>query len=101
MVYYLYDAISKNNLDEVGKILHKSWLIKKSISKGTSNIYFDDIYNASLKAGATGGKILGAGGGGFLCLYVPQWNRKNFLIQMKNFNIINFSFVKHGTTLVN
>ena len=101
MVYYLYDAISKNNLDEVGKILHKSWLIKKSISKDTSNIYFDDIYNASLKAGATGGKILGAGGGGFLCLYVPQWNRKNFLIQMKNFNIINFSFVKHGTTLVN
>lgn len=57
------------DLMDFGRLLHESWLIKRSITKSISNQFIDDAYEAALKAGAIGGKILGAGGGGFLLLF--------------------------------
>ena len=100
LVFYLYDAINSKEFDKVGEILHKGWMKKKTLTVNTSNSAIDDLYSKSIKAGATGGKILGAGGGGFLCLYVPQRNQKEFLIEMSNHKIIDFSFENLGTTLI-
>ncbi len=58
-------------LDEFGRLLHKQWMIKRGMSSKITTSAIDDMYEAGRKAGALGGKLLGAGGGGFLMLYVP------------------------------
>lgn len=58
-------------LDDVGELLHKNWTLKRQLAAQITNPEIDDLYNRALKAGALGGKILGAGGGGFLLFYVP------------------------------
>ena len=59
------------NLEDIGKLLDRSWKIKKRLAKGVSNTAIDDLYAAAKKAGAFGGKLMGAGGGGFLMFMVP------------------------------
>lgn len=65
----LREAVSENNLDSFGDLLHRNWLAKKELTKGISNESIDRWYEAGRKAGAVGGKILGAGSGGFLLFY--------------------------------
>jgi D-glycero-alpha-D-manno-heptose-7-phosphate kinase len=71
MTRTLKDALENNNVDILGDILAASWEIKKSLAAGISNPLIDEAYSKGIKAGATGGKLLGAGGGGFLLFYVP------------------------------
>jgi D-glycero-alpha-D-manno-heptose-7-phosphate kinase len=72
LAYDMRDELQKNNVDSFGEILHENWELKKSITNGISTSSIDDWYAAARKAGATGGKILGAGAGGFLMLYAPK-----------------------------
>ncbi len=65
------DAVLKGNIHEIGGILDYGFRYKKQMAKGISNTSMDEIYEAALKAGATGGKISGAGGGGFMMFYCP------------------------------
>lgn len=65
-------CIEAGEFDTVGNLLHESWQVKKSLASKISNPDLDEMYNAARKAGALGGKITGAGGGGFLLLYCPQ-----------------------------
>ena len=58
------------SLDEFGKLLHQSWLLKRSLTQKISNADIDEIYQAGISAGALGGKLLGAGGGGFMLFFV-------------------------------
>ena len=67
----------KKSLDEFGKLLNESWKIKRSITEKISNSKIDLIYERGLKAGALGGKLLGAGGGGFIMFYVPKQHQEN------------------------
>jgi D-glycero-alpha-D-manno-heptose-7-phosphate kinase len=68
---------SEGALDDFGRLLHESWLIKKSLSSQVSTSRIDAIYDTALKNGALGGKLLGAGGGGFLLFYVkPEQQAK-------------------------
>lgn len=62
---------SRRDLFAFGELLHKAWQVKRSLSVKVSNPYIDGLYEASLAAGALGGKLTGAGGGGFLLLFVP------------------------------
>ena len=66
----------KRNIKDFGIILKDSWILKKKISKSISSKKINDYFNLAMKAGAVGGKILGAGGGGFLLLYVDKINQK-------------------------
>jgi len=68
----LKNELQSNNVDALGPILKTSWEIKKSLAKGISNPIIDAHYDSAIKAGATGGKLLGAGGGGFLLFYCPS-----------------------------
>ncbi len=83
-----------NNFDEVGLLLNETWKIKKGISNQISNKKIDDIYNLSLKNGALGGKLLGAGAGGFIVFYAKSENKKKLLKFYKNKKIqtIDFKF---------
>lgn len=65
------EALLKGNIDEIGPILDFGFKHKKQMAKGISNSMLDEIYDAALKSGATGGKITGAGGGGFMMFYCP------------------------------
>ncbi|MEM4259550.1 MAG: sugar phosphate nucleotidyltransferase [Candidatus Pacearchaeota archaeon] len=63
------DALLTNNLENVGHLLHESWLIKRSLDNRISSHLIDNLYEVGLKNGAVGGKLLGAGGGGYLLFY--------------------------------
>jgi D-glycero-alpha-D-manno-heptose-7-phosphate kinase len=76
LAYEAQNELQSGNLDAIGKLLHQGWYLKKQMASRISNETIDDIYLAARKAGAIGGKITGAGGGGFLLLYCP-YERKN------------------------
>lgn len=92
--------IESGNADGVGELLHESWLLKRSLTNGISNAAIDGWYEAARSAGAVGGKILGAGGGGFLLLYVPcerQAAVKQALSQLRQ---IPFRFEREGSKII-
>ncbi len=69
--YEIKEAILKNNLDEIGHILHRGWTYKREMADGISTPLFEEIYNTAINAGSSGGKISGAGGGGYVFFYCP------------------------------
>lgn len=73
--YQILEAVESGNIDEVGRKFHEHWQYKKKISSKMSNPEFDRIYDAARESGALGGKISGAGGGGFFTFYVPDQQR--------------------------
>lgn len=95
---FKYELIN-GNLNNLGKIMHENWIYKKELSQNTSNNYLDSIYNLGLRSGSSGGKILGAGGGGFMLFYVEEKFKKKFCKNMNNFRFIEFNFSKNGSTI--
>ena len=92
--------IKNKKTDEFGYLLHESWKLKKSLSNKISNDKIDHLYNEGLKQGALGGKLLGAGGGGFFVFYVPKDKQKNFLNNFKKIIKINFNFTNTGSEII-
>lgn len=72
LAYVLRDEMGRGNLDSFGEILHENWELKKSLTAGISTQDIDRWYAAAMKAGALGGKLLGAGSGGFMMFYAPE-----------------------------
>jgi D-glycero-alpha-D-manno-heptose-7-phosphate kinase len=72
LAHQLRDELQFNNLDAFGEILHENWMLKKELTKGISNGDVDCWYARGRGAGAQGGKLLGAGAGGFLMLFAPS-----------------------------
>ena len=79
------EAILKGELDKIGEILDFGWRFKKNLAEGVSNSFIDKIYETALENGATGGKISGAGGGGFIFFYCPGNNRTKVIEALKQF----------------
>jgi D-glycero-alpha-D-manno-heptose-7-phosphate kinase len=71
MAHALRDTLAANDLDCFGEIMHEAWMLKRSLAERISSSQIDDWYARARQAGAIGGKILGAGGGGFLLCYAP------------------------------
>ena len=92
------EALLKGNLDEIGKILDFGFQQKRLMADGISNQLMDDIYETARKAGASGGKISGAGGGGFMIFYCPKNSKENVIQNLEKFggHHKNYQFVKHG-----
>ncbi len=76
------------NLDGFGRLLHEHWKVKKSISKNMSTSGIDNMYNYARENGALGGKVMGAGGGGFIMFYVPTERHLAFRKKMKEIGLI-------------
>ena len=66
------NALMRNDFDKVGQLLHENWQLKRGLAGSISNDRLDTTYRRALDAGALGGKLLGAGGGGYFLFYVPQ-----------------------------
>ena len=95
------EKILKNgNLDDFGRLLNESWLEKKSLSSSISTSGIDDIYNNAISKGALGGKLLGAGGGGFFVFYVPHSRQRNFIKHFRNLITIPFKFTSEGSKII-
>ncbi len=95
-----HSYIEKHKLDELGYLLHESWNIKKQLASNVSNKHIDEIYSKCLESGAIGGKICGAGNGGFLLMFVPKYNRKKFEELNANKKFIKFKPDHFGTKII-
>lgn len=98
--YQLKETLEHNNINDFGYFLHEGWLLKKSLTKVISNSIVDDIYKKGLKAGALGGKLLGAGGGGFVLFYCPKEKQDDFRKQMPQLTEMRFRFDNFGTKII-
>lgn len=88
------------DLDEFGKLLDKTWKLKRQIGSSISTSIIDADYEAAIKAGAIGGKLLGAGGGGFLLFYVPEDRKKQVEAALDRLMFVPFEFENTGTEII-
>ncbi len=97
-LHYLVDH--KCSLDQFGKLLNEQWYIKRNMTAFVSNTAIDDIYSTGIKNGALGGKLLGAGGGGFMLFYAPK--EKHSLIQsaLHEKLFVPFRFESTGSKII-
>jgi len=91
---------SENNLDEFGRLLDHTWKLKRGMAGGISTDSIDAMYKKGCDAGALGGKLLGAGGGGFLLFYVEPEKQENVRNAMEDLMYIPFRFEEKGTQIV-
>lgn len=102
--YYGAALLDEGKLDKFGELLHENWMDKKTLTSDLSNSEFDNLYNLALNNGAIGGKLLGAGGGGFFLFYVPSPELANPVLnaifekypESKHYP---FEFYPHGSEL--
>jgi len=99
LAHELRKELEKGNIDFLGQVLHESWMLKRTLAEGISNSSIDEAYEIALKNGATGGKLLGAGGGGFLLFYVPHDKQPDVrkAIKMREMEI---GFDKQGSSVI-
>jgi len=92
------NKILKGNLDDFAVLLDTAWQFKRKFSSKISNKKLDNIYSGAMKNGAIGGKLLGAGGGGFFIFYAKPFSRPKLVKYLKNkkLNVVNFSFDENG-----
>jgi D-glycero-alpha-D-manno-heptose-7-phosphate kinase len=100
LVYEAEKALAGKSLDDFGRLLDYAWNLKRGISAGISTDSIDRLYGKAIKAGALGGKLLGAGGGGFLLFYVEPQRRKSVVDAMSSLLHVPFSFESAGTQVI-
>jgi D-glycero-alpha-D-manno-heptose-7-phosphate kinase len=88
------------SLDDFGRMLHESWQLKRTLTRKITNASIDEIYEAGMSAGALGGKLLGAGGGGFILFYVPRERREALRLRLNKLLCVPFSFSSKGSQVV-
>jgi D-glycero-alpha-D-manno-heptose-7-phosphate kinase len=96
----LKEILASNQLDEVGRLLHESWLIKKELASKISNREFDQIYNTAIRAGALGGKLAGAGGGGFFLFYCPREHQDSLRTALHTLQELRFHLEIDGSKAI-
>jgi D-glycero-alpha-D-manno-heptose-7-phosphate kinase len=94
------EAVRSKRFDEIGEVLHENWLLKKQLASGITNSQIDQMYDRALKAGAMGGKVAGAGGGGFLLLYVKPENQARVREALQDYRQMPFMLDAHGATVI-
>jgi D-glycero-alpha-D-manno-heptose-7-phosphate kinase len=100
LAYTLRDEVQNDNADAFGEILHEGWMLKKSLTKGISSSSIDDWYDTARAHGAIGGKILGAGAGGFLLLYAPPDRHAAISHALPQLRPIPFAFDPFGARVI-
>jgi len=92
--------IKNGDLDSFGELLNEMWIEKKNLSTSISNNQINDLYQMSIENGAKGGKLLGAGGGGFMLIYIKNEKKNKFLKKLKNITNIPFKFSDRGSEVI-
>ena len=100
MAGHLRDSLCENDLDSFGDILHEIWLLKQNLAVGVSNKCINEWYERARQHGAVGGKILGAGGGGFLLLYAPPERHNSGIACLPELRPVPFHFEPQGSKII-
>jgi D-glycero-alpha-D-manno-heptose-7-phosphate kinase len=100
MAFIARDELLAGNLDAIGLLLHESWQLKKQLASQITNSEIERMYQAARNAGALGGKITGAGGGGFLLLYSPHEYQKAVRSVLHEFQELPFQLEPDGTKVI-
>lgn len=100
LAYELRSSLQENRIDDFGRILHEGWILKKSLAGGISNDLVDHIYQKGLESGALGGKLLGAGGAGFILFYCPKEKQDEFRQRMISYTELKFNFDDFGSKII-
>jgi D-glycero-alpha-D-manno-heptose-7-phosphate kinase len=87
----------KGDIRDFGRLLHETWLLKKQLSAAVSTDLIDDIYQRALSAGALGGKILGAGGGGFILFFADPKDHPKIMEALSDLLLVPFGFERQGS----
>jgi len=95
-----YEILTKKDLDQFGELLDYTWKLKKSLSSNITNSIVEKMYEKAKKAGAIGGKLLGAGGGGFMAFYVPKKYQNRVRTALKDFLYIPIKFEFNGSKII-
>ena len=90
----------KRDIEEFGKLLHESWKLKRGLSNKISNPQIDTIYESAQEAGAIGGKLIGAGGGGFILLFAKPKDQQKIKEKLKGLLLVPFKFENHGSQII-
>ncbi len=93
-------VLNTGKMSQFGKLLHESWMIKRNLSDKVSNPHIDHLYQTARRAGAVGGKLLGAGGGGFLLLFAPPSKQKAIKEKLKKLLLVPFKFEGLGSQII-
>lgn len=94
------NELLQKNFNNCGEILNENWMLKKNLHQSVSSLNLDEIYKTALSSGAIGGKLLGAGGGGYFLFVVNTKNKKKLIKNLYKLKRINFSFTQKGTELI-
>lgn len=100
LVDELKSSLVAGQLNEMGKILHENWVLKQQLASSITNTAITECYETGLKNGATGGKLLGAGGGGFMLFYCPVENRPRLLKSLNKLRQMEFAFEEDGSQVI-
>lgn len=93
-------SLRSGNIDEFGSLLHESWVIKRTLADNIAPKFVDDIYERGMRAGALGGKLLGAGGGGFMLFMVRPEKQAAVLEELKDLLWVPFKFETSGSRII-
>ena len=94
------DTLAKGNLDDFGRILNENWLLKRKLASEISNDLIETYYNRAMENGALGGKLLGAGGGGFLLFYCPEEKQLRLRSALSDLTELPFDLESSGTKVI-
>jgi D-glycero-alpha-D-manno-heptose-7-phosphate kinase len=100
LVFDLRNALYGEQLNDVGRILHENWILKQKLASKISTSEIDEIYVTGLKNGASGGKLLGAGGGGFMLFYCEKENQDKLKRALSKFDTFEFKFERDGSKII-
>ena len=103
IISYVRDGeniLNSGEVDDFGRLLHDAWMEKKALSNLISNSKINEIYEKAMEYGALGGKLLGAGGGGFLLMYMKEKQRKVFFKKYRNLINVPFNFTTSGSEII-
>ncbi len=100
LTYQLKEELQNNRPHSLGEILHANWVLKKSLSEEISNPQIDEWYDRARKSGAMGGKLLGAGAGGFLLFYAEQAQHAGIVESLRELKNVPFQFDQFGSRII-
>jgi D-glycero-alpha-D-manno-heptose-7-phosphate kinase len=99
LAYRAKDAVLAGNIDEIGLLLDENWQLKKCLASGVSDDEIDSMYSAAIGAGAIGGKVAGAGGGGFLMVYCPKAKQDAVRNALRSYREMPISISRDGAKI--
>lgn len=100
LAYTARDALSAGSIDDIGGLLHESWILKQQLASRISNDQLNEMYETARRAGALGGKITGAGGGGFLLLYCPHASQEAVRSALHPLQELPFTLEADGSKVI-